>query len=108
MITKFASGQNSRIRNRMITKFASGQKVKDPLRLRSETFLEDVHSVQNNTLYAYAIRQHRAQDHGSFENNNSNKSLTWSHLVKLDLKGQSNEIFYLQFFSYFKPTWATD
>ena len=24
------------------------------------------------------------------------------------LKGQSNEIFYLQFFSSFKPAWATD
>ena len=90
----------------MITKFASGQKVKDPLRLRSETFLEDVHSVQYIVRVRYKAAW--AQDHGSFENNNSNKSLTWSHLVKLDLKGQSNEIFYLQFFSYFKPTWATD
>ena len=63
MITKFASGQKSRIRNRMITKFASGQKVKDPLRLRSETFLEDVHSVQ----YIVRVRYKAAQGAGPWQ-----------------------------------------
>ena len=40
--------------------------------------------------------------------NQSKLNLTNVNQAKLNLKGQSNEIFDLQFFSSFEPAWATD